>query len=174
MLPLFWTFCVRVCEISAKRLRNRTVTFSSGLNILGFDDNGSNSVQESSPSEESTDSRDHFSANELRTSKKMAQRMVSHPYGSRRGVRTRSCDRSKISTQQTQNEHTWGHHPIFQLFPKSESITCSTRQVIAFWIQTVSFLQLPHASPRPADKHSCGVARLSPIAIQLAKMGYTF
>ena len=64
---------MRVCEISAKRLRNRTVTFSSGLNILGFDDNGSNSVQESSPSEESTDSRDHFSANELSTSKKMAQ-----------------------------------------------------------------------------------------------------
>ena len=28
-------------------VRKRTVTFSEGLNVLGFDDNGSNSAQES-------------------------------------------------------------------------------------------------------------------------------
>ena len=36
---------------------------------------------------------------------------------------------------------------------------CNTRQVVAFWIQAVSFLQLPHSSLRPAGKHSCGKAR---------------
>ena len=59
-------------------VRKRTVTFSEGLNVLGFDDNGSNSAQESSPDQQSDDSSDDFLANELRTSKKMAQRMVSH------------------------------------------------------------------------------------------------
>ena len=31
---------------------------------------------------------------------------------------------------------------MFHLFPKFENITCSTRQVIVFWTQTISFLQL--------------------------------
>ena len=51
-------------------LRKRTVTFSEGLNIFGFDDNHSNSAQESSANEASTDSSDDFSANEPSTSKK--------------------------------------------------------------------------------------------------------
>ena len=57
----------------------------------------------------------------------------------------------KVSTQQTQNEHTWDQNPNFNLFPKFENIVCSTRQVIAFWIQAVSFLQLPRGSLRPAE-----------------------
>ena len=59
-------------------LRKRTITFSEGLNILRFDDNGRNSAEESSPTTESNDSNDHFSANELSTSKKMAQHVVTH------------------------------------------------------------------------------------------------
>ena len=54
-------------------LRNRTVMFSEGLNTLGFDDNHSSSTQQASPNEESSDSSNNFSANELSTSKKMAQ-----------------------------------------------------------------------------------------------------
>ena len=65
----------------------------------------------------------------------------------------------KISTQQTQNWHSWNHHPIFHSFPKFENIMCCTRQVIPFWIQAVGFLQLPRSSLRPAGKHSWGEAR---------------
>ena len=53
--------------------------FSDGLNIFGFDDNGSNSANESSPNEEFNDSSEHFSANELSASKKMAPGGVSYP-----------------------------------------------------------------------------------------------
>ena len=61
-------------------LRKQTVTFSSGLNILGFVDNRSNSAQESSANEDSNDSNNDFSANELSASKKMAQHVVSHEH----------------------------------------------------------------------------------------------
>ena len=44
--------------------------------MLGFDNNGSNSAQESSPKEESNDSSGNFSANKWSTSKKMAQNVV--------------------------------------------------------------------------------------------------
>ena len=37
--------------------------FLDGLKILGFDDNSSNSAQESSPNQDSYDSSDDFSAN---------------------------------------------------------------------------------------------------------------
>ena len=66
--------------------RKRAITFSEGLNILGFDNNCSNSTEESSLNKESNDSSDDFSANELSANKKMAQHVVSHVYGSRRGV----------------------------------------------------------------------------------------
>ena len=46
--------------------------------MLGFDRNDSKSVQQLSPNEESDDSSDDFSANELSTSKKMAQNVVFH------------------------------------------------------------------------------------------------
>ena len=45
--------------------------------MLGFDNNGSNITQESSPNKESNDSNDDFSANEPSISKKMAYHMVS-------------------------------------------------------------------------------------------------
>ena len=44
-------------------LKKRTVMFSEGLTVLGFDNNGSNSARESSPYEESNDSSDDFSTN---------------------------------------------------------------------------------------------------------------
>ena len=46
--------------------------------MLGFDNNGSNSAQESSHNEESNDSSDDFSANNCKpsTRKKMAQNVV--------------------------------------------------------------------------------------------------
>ena len=47
--------------------------------MLGFDNNGSNSAEESSPDEESNDSSDDFSANKLSTSKEMARNIVSCP-----------------------------------------------------------------------------------------------
>ena len=56
----------------AKMLRKRTVTFSEGLKIFGFDNSGSTSGQESSPNEESNDSSEYWSANEPSASKKMA------------------------------------------------------------------------------------------------------
>ena len=60
MLPLFWSFvCVCVCKIW-QNLTKRTVMFLDGLKILGFDDNGSNSAQESSPNKESNDSSTEF------------------------------------------------------------------------------------------------------------------
>ena len=37
---------------------------------------------------------------------------------------------------------------------------CRTREVLAFLMQVVSFLQLLWGSPRPAGKHSCGQASL--------------
>ena len=67
--------------------------FSEGLNILGFDDTGSNSAEESSANEESNDASDDFSANEPSTSKKNGSPCgITCPYGSRRGVRTKSHD----------------------------------------------------------------------------------
>ena len=59
-------------------LRKRTVRFSEGLTVLGFDNNNSNRDQESSPNKESIESSDDFSANKLITSKKMAQIVVFH------------------------------------------------------------------------------------------------
>ena len=50
--------------------------FLEGLNLPGFDNNGSNIVQESSPTKEFNDSSDDFSANKPNTSKKMAQNIV--------------------------------------------------------------------------------------------------
>ena len=47
MLPLFWPFCV--FEIWANKLRERTIMFSEGLTMLGFDNNNSNRAQNSSP-----------------------------------------------------------------------------------------------------------------------------
>ena len=44
--------------------------------MLGFDYNGGNSAQESSPNKESNGSGDDFSANKPSTSKKMAQNVV--------------------------------------------------------------------------------------------------
>ena len=68
-------------------LRNELLLFFEGLNMLGFDDNGSNSARESCPYKESNDSSDDFSANELSTSKKNgSEHSVSCPDGSRRGV----------------------------------------------------------------------------------------
>ena len=51
--------------------------FSEGLNVVGFDHNGSNGTQESSPNKKFNDSNDDFSANEPSISKKMAYHMVS-------------------------------------------------------------------------------------------------
>ena len=45
--------------------------------MLGFDNDDSNSAQESSLDEESNDSSDDFSASKLRTRKKMAENVVS-------------------------------------------------------------------------------------------------
>lgn len=82
------------------------MTILEGLNILGFDDNCSNSAEESSANEEAYDSSDYFSANESSTSKKMAQYVVSQVHKAPEEV----CEQShmidkKISNQQTQNRH---------------------------------------------------------------------
>ena len=70
--------------------------FLEFLNIPQFDYNHNNSTQVSSPNVESNDSSDDFAANEPSTSKKSGSTHgVSYPYGSGRGVQTRSCDRSK-------------------------------------------------------------------------------
>ena len=45
----------------------------------------------------------------------------------------------------------WNRHPIFYLFPKFENTVCSTRQVIAFWIQAVSSQQLRRGSVRATN-----------------------
>ena len=50
-------------------LRKRIITLAEGLIILCLDDNRSNSVQESSPNEESNDFSNDFSANKPSTSK---------------------------------------------------------------------------------------------------------
>ena len=51
--------------------------FSERLTLLGFDNNSSNSAQESSPYEESNDSsNDLFLANKPSTSKEMAQNVA--------------------------------------------------------------------------------------------------
>ena len=65
---------------------------------------------------------------------------------------------NKIYTRQTLNQHSWNHPPIFHLLPTFEKITCNTRQVIASWIQAVSFLQMPRSNLRPAA--STAAARL--------------
>ena len=85
-------------------LRKRTVSFSEVLNILQFDDNCSNSTQESSPYEESNASSHDFSANDLSTSKKVAQHMVSRVYMAPEEVfeQDHLIDQ-KISIQQTRN-----------------------------------------------------------------------
>ena len=57
-------------------LRKKKVVFE-GLNVLGYNDNGSNSAQESSPNKDSNGSSDHVSANELSTGKEMAHHVVS-------------------------------------------------------------------------------------------------
>ena len=55
-----------------------TLMLLEGLTMLGFDNNGSNSAQESSPNEESNESSEDFSANKLSTSEKMAQNVMFH------------------------------------------------------------------------------------------------
>ena len=74
--------------------------------MLGFDINGSNSTQESSPNEESNDSADDFLANKPSTSKKMAQNVVFriHMAPEEAFEQGHAID-PKISTFQTQNEH---------------------------------------------------------------------
>ena len=129
------------------------------MTTLGFDNNGSNSAQESSPSEESNDSSGDFSANKPSTSKKMAQNIARcvHMASEEAFEQGHMIDR-KISTKQTQNLHNSNHYPIFDSFPKFGNIVCSTRQVIAFEVQAVSFLQLPHNSLRQMQKNSSGLA----------------
>ena len=85
-------------------LRKKPVTFSEGLNILGFDDNPSNSAKESSPNEKSNDSSEGVSAHESSTSKKIAQHVVSRVYMAPDEVfeQDHVIDR-KLSTHQTQN-----------------------------------------------------------------------
>ena len=71
--------------------------------MFGFDDNGSNSAQESSPNKDSNDSSDNLSTNKLSKSKKMAQHAVFCVHAAPEEVFKQnhiiSC---KISTQQTQ------------------------------------------------------------------------
>ena len=55
-------------------LRKRTNIFLEGLAMLGFDNNSSNSTQESSPYKESNDFNDDFSSNKPSTSKKMGSK----------------------------------------------------------------------------------------------------
>ena len=50
--------------------------FSEGLTMLGFDNNGSNSAQESSPNEEHNDSSNDFSAYTPSTSKRLSLLLV--------------------------------------------------------------------------------------------------
>ena len=54
--------------------------------MLGFDNSGSNSAQESSPNEESDDSIDDFSAKKQYKEENGSKRSVSYPYGSRKNV----------------------------------------------------------------------------------------
>ena len=58
--------------------------FLEGLSMLGFDNSGSNSAQESSPNEESDDSIDDFSAKKQYKEENGSKRSVSYPYGSRK------------------------------------------------------------------------------------------
>ena len=68
-------------------LRKRPIMFAESFTMFSFDCNSNNSTLESSLNEESNDSSDDFSANELSTSKKNgSEHSVSCPYGSRRGV----------------------------------------------------------------------------------------
>ena len=77
----------------------------------------------------------------------MAQHVVSHVCTALEVVFEQDhVINQKVSTQQTQNEHTWDQNPNFHLFPKFENTACSTKQVIALWVQAVSFLQLSHSS----------------------------
>ena len=70
----------------------------------GFDDNGSNSAQQSSPNEESNDSNDSFSANKLSTSKKKAQNVVFHVrMAPGEAFEQGHVINRKISAKQTQN-----------------------------------------------------------------------
>ena len=110
MLLLFWrtflsvfffcfSLCVRMCVCVwnlSENVKKKNVTFSSGLNILGSDDNGSNNAQESSPNEESNDSSDDiFSKLTKYKWENGSTCSASCLYGSRSGVRTRSRDQSK-------------------------------------------------------------------------------
>ena len=54
MLPLFRSFSLFFREIWADTFKKRTVMFSESLTMLGFDNSGSNSAQESSPKEGSS------------------------------------------------------------------------------------------------------------------------
>ena len=129
--------------------------------MLGVDNNSSNSAQESSPSEESNDSSEDFSANKLSTSQKMAQNLAFHVHtvpeeafeqGHKINPKKSPPNKLKISITEITIQ-------FFHLFPKFENIVCSARRVITFRIPAVSFLRLPRSSPRPAGKHSCGMAR---------------
>ena len=81
--------------------------FLEGLTIHGFyNNNNSNSAQESNPIEESNGSSIDFSPSELDANKKMAQYELFHVHIAAEEVFKQShmIDR-KTSTQQTQNEH---------------------------------------------------------------------
>ena len=78
--------------------------FAESFTMFIFDCNSNNSTLESSLNEESNDSSDDFSANELSASKKMAQYLVSgvHIAPDEMFEQSHTSNR-KISTQQTQN-----------------------------------------------------------------------
>ena len=74
------------------------------FDCAGFDHNGSNIAQESSPNKESNKSSDDFSADELSTSKKMAQDVVFHVDMAPEDVLKQDhMINQKISTQPTQS-----------------------------------------------------------------------
>ena len=137
-------------------LKIGTVMFSEGVNMLGLDDNGSNSAQESGPEKECYDSSDDCSASKPSISKKMAQHV---------GIRVclapdkaleqgHMIDR-KMSTQRTQSLYDLNHHPIFVVFSNRVLYKVSH----SFCIHTVRFLQLPRRGLSPVGRHCCGKAR---------------
>ena len=78
--------------------------FSERLNILKFDDNRSRNAQKACFNEESSDSSNDFSANDLSTNKKMAQYVVSQvPIVPEEVFKQSLVIDRKISIQVTQN-----------------------------------------------------------------------
>ena len=71
--------------------------------MLGFDDNGSNSAQESSPNEESNDSSHLFSADKQITSTKKQKTKVKNVVFHVHMAPERHLNKVKWFTRQTQN-----------------------------------------------------------------------